>query len=200
MNSRDIYLAIANLCKAHAKSTCSLEEYLRTLLGEFRRHSAEENVPCESFVEILDAGFSAAASPYDPQWDTIALPTHAPCESFGDVERLLLNQIVDLHQMASQGMLANEMRYFGLTSPRGRSWYNFDARTFIECAAEGYFHGWQPGDETPREFVPGKVAVLNDLGEIMEVDPGDIVDPVLDCGQLPWTQIGRFLECGQWYE
>jgi hypothetical protein len=37
------------------------------------------------------------------------------------------------------GTLANDQRYFGVDSPRGSRWYNFDPLTFLECAVAGTF-------------------------------------------------------------
>jgi hypothetical protein len=36
--------------------------------------------------------------------------------------------------MAEAGMLENEYRYFGIESPTGFWWYNFDPRSYLEAA------------------------------------------------------------------
>jgi hypothetical protein len=102
--------------------------------------------------------------------------------------------------MAEQGMLADEQRYFGIDSPRGQRWYNFDACTFLECATAGSFGGWQAGDDTGREYVPGQVAVLGDHGTVTTADPQDVPDAVVLIGELSWEAFQSFLGCGQWYE
>lgn len=102
--------------------------------------------------------------------------------------------------MAEQGILADEERYFGIDSPRGQRWYNFDPCTFLECAVAGSLGGWQSGDDTGREYVPGQVAVMSDDGKVEVADPEDVPDPVISIGELSWETFQSFLGCGQWYE
>jgi hypothetical protein len=59
----------------------------------------------------------------------------------------------------------------GIDSPRGQRWYHFDPRTFLECATAGSYGGWQPGDETGRDYVPGPVAVMADDGGFFRGEP-----------------------------
>jgi hypothetical protein len=102
--------------------------------------------------------------------------------------------------MAEQGILNNELRYFGTDSPRGQRWYNFDPCTFLECAIAGSFGGWQSGDETGREYVPGPVAVLGDDGQVSTSDPRDVPDSIVSLRDVSWDDFRSFLGCGQWYE
>ena len=66
----------------------------------------------------------------------------------------------DLHEMDENDTLKNEQRYFGVNAPRKSYWYNFDPIGYLECATAGSFGGWEPGDETGRQFVPEPVALL----------------------------------------
>lgn len=85
--------------------------------------------------------------------------------------------------MEEQAHLQNQLRYFGIKSPRGHEWFNFDPFTYLECGADGTFGGWQPGDSTGRvpteEYVP---------------------EPEFAVDWIPWRQFTDFLRAGQWYE
>ena len=85
------------------------------------------------------------------------------------------------------GALASELRYFGVNSPRGGYWYNFDPCSFIECGMAGSFGGWQPGDNTGRDYVTGEVAEMSK-------------NPVFAMSSIPWDAFREFLWCGQHYE
>jgi hypothetical protein len=39
--------------------------------------------------------------------------------------------------MAEAGTLENEYRYFGIDSPTGFRWYNFDPCSYLECGVRG---------------------------------------------------------------
>jgi hypothetical protein len=119
---------------------------------------------------------------------------------FDSWESFALRQIVDLREMAEQGMLKDEQRYFGIDSPRGQRWYNFDPCTFLECATAGSSGGWQSGDNTGREYVSGPVAVLGDDGTVTVSDPQDVPRLVVSIGEVSWEDFQSFLGCGQWYE
>ena len=97
-----------------------------------------------------------------------------PAEGYHEWEARLDEQLRDLREMEAAGTLANEHRYFGVDAPSGARWYNFDPCTFIECAAAGTFGGWQEGDETGRMLVPGKVAVVDEAGNVKAMDPREI--------------------------
>ena len=70
--------------------------------------------------------------------------------------------------MAANGQLADDQRYFGIDSPRGGRWYNFDPAGYLECATVGTFGGWD-GEDDSRVLVPGKVAVLDPAGALLAV-------------------------------
>jgi hypothetical protein len=112
----------------------------------------------------------------------------------------ILRQVVDLREMAEQGQLADEYRYFGISAPRGPQWYNFDPCTFLECGTVGCFGGWEPEDETGRTHVPGPVAVLDEDGRIVSVDPQDVPNLVVPILEIRWEDFRELLEYGQIYE
>jgi hypothetical protein len=113
---------------------------------------------------------------------------------------VIIGQIVDLREMDRAGTFANDLRYFGVDSPRGSRWYNFDPLTFLECGAAGTFDGWRAGDPTGRELVPGPVAVLDASGQITAVDPKEIEASLFEIELVTWDQMADFLRSGQWYE
>jgi hypothetical protein len=102
--------------------------------------------------------------------------------------------------MAEQGILADKFRDFGVESPKGSRWYNFDPCTFLECATTGTFGGWEPGDETGRRFVQGPVAVLTEDGTLRDADPREEEREVVPLPGVTWKVFWNFLGAGQWYE
>lgn len=86
-------------------------------------------------------------------------------------------------------MLANDHRYFDVDAPRGGRWFNFDPLTYLECAVEGTFGGWQPGDSTGRDYVSAKNLELEDLET-----------PIFDIARVSWDQFADFLRAGQSFE
>lgn len=97
-------------------------------------------------------------------------------------------------------MLDNEYRDFGIDAPRGSRWYNFDPVSYLECGMDGALGGWEPGDTTGRQFVPGPVAVLDADRHFHSMAPQDMVDPLVEMFEVSWKQFQDFLECGQMYE
>ena len=82
----------------------------------------------------------------------------------------------------------------------GLALVNFVPAAYLECAAAGSLGGWEPGDPTGRDFVPGQVAVMDSEGNVQSVDPQNIDRTIVDISQLSWEQFQDFLVCGQIYE
>src|SRR5262249_30503299 len=126
------------------------------------------------FLKLISIACTASSPPFCGTWrcrfdnDLVDVP------GFAGWEACVLRKIVDLHEMEEQSLLRNELRYFGIDSPRGSRWYNFEPCSFLECAAAGFFGGWQPGDATGRKFVPGPVEILGDDGKITACNPQDV--------------------------
>ncbi len=167
-----------------------------------RYHTAAALTPDE-FFGILSDAFEAHGLPFEESLrtryvsDGNALAALPPLTRWG---YFLARQIVDLREMAEGGQLANDLRYFGIDSPRGSRWYNFDACTYLECATVGSFGGWEPGDATGRDFVPGEVVVTNPDGTLGSADPRDLPNPVVPLTAITWDDFYTFLGQGQWYE
>ncbi len=164
--NRDLYMAITDLVGEHKSGKRDLEEYLRSLWGEARRFSELLTLSANDFFGLLSAAFTQPAPPFNEEWRSQYEEHDPDAPGFSGWESFLLRQIIDLREMAEQGGLTNELRYFGINSPRGQRWFNFDPCTFLECATAGSCGGWQPGDDTGREYVPGQVAVIGDDGRI----------------------------------
>ncbi len=218
--NRDLYIAVADLTGRYRSEARGLEEYLRTLWESARRFRERSSLSPDEFIGLLSAAFALPAPPFDEAWrsryaedDTDPLQAciaakmglrqqshgqEADSPGFHNWESFVLRQIVDLREMDEQGLLADEMRCFGIDSPRGQRWYNFDPCTFLECATAGFCGGWVSGDDTGRDYVPGPVAVLGEDGSMTTSDPRDVPDPVIEIRELKWDDFE--LGCGQWYE
>jgi len=194
--NRDLYLYIAELIKQRASPQRDLETYLRALLHLGRAHAGTSGVSVETFATMLSAAFDSDVPADLPDQRPSNTEEHAPYRSW---ESHLLLQITDLRSMAANGTLEDKFRYFGVDAPSGARWYNFDPLTYLECGAAGSIGGWQEGDDTGREYVPGPVAVLEE-GKITAADPRDLVDPVVEISQMPWEDIEEFLWAGAFYE
>jgi len=198
--NRDLYLVIAELCGRAADQPRSLEDYLTALWQLAAAHRARAALTLSELAGLLDAALRADAPAFDPAWSQRHSSAGDRSGGHAGWERVILDQIVDLHEMAAAGTLANEHRYFGIDAPRGRRWYNFDPATYLECAVAGTFGGWQPGDSTDRKLVPGPVAVLDESGQLTSVDPAEIDHPIVDLGPISWEVFADFLVSGQCYE
>jgi hypothetical protein len=147
--------ALAN--EMASKTARSLEEYLRALWQLLRQAEGDE-ISFSKFSQALHDAFFADPLPFDEEWlqytPSIELITTRPRDltfpSPGDLKSdsgrtasfalfltMICYQIADLHRMAETGQLNSKYRYYGLTSPTGYSWYNFDPLSYLKCAAAG---------------------------------------------------------------
>jgi hypothetical protein len=178
--NRDLYLAVSQLIAQHRENARPLEEYLRALWGVALCHRERTSLTPDEFFGVLAEAFSAEPFPFEAElW----------LENHGDVYALgledtpgyqgwkyrIARQIIDLLEMAISGQLANEHRYFGLDSPRGSQWYNFDPCAFLECATAGSFGGRDWEDD-------------------------DTGDGVAALAAISWEEFREFLRAGQEYE
>jgi hypothetical protein len=198
--NRDLYLAISQLIEREKKSVRTLEEYLRALLGLAGRYRVETALPVAQFFALLDGAFTVEVGGFNPEWKSLYPDLHEESEGFEAWQATLIRQIVDLREMAEEGMLADPYRYLGIDSPRRRRWYNFDPYTFLECAMAGSYGGWQPDDETGRLYVPGPVLVLGEAGALESRNPEALEEPVFFLPEITWAEFCEFLLQGQYYE
>jgi hypothetical protein len=198
--NRDLYLAVTDLTGAQKSCPRSLEEYLRALWALGRSRREQTSLSGDDLLEMLSSAFNSSAPAFEEDWRARYNLDDEDLPGYEGWEARLLRQIVDLREMAEQGQLADEYRYLGISAPRGPQWYNFDPCTFLECGTVGCFGGWEPEDETGRTYVPGPVAVMDENGQIVSVDPRDVPNPVVSILEIRWEDFRELLEYGQTYE
>ena len=81
--------------------------------------------------------------------------------------------------------MADKYRYFGLNSPSGAYWYNFDPLTYLECGIRGTWGGYL--DDEVIVLIPRPAAEA-------------IEDRFYNLETFTWADFIAILECGQWYE
>jgi hypothetical protein len=118
--NRDLYLAIAELIRQQQLSARSLEDYLRALWEAARKYRERSPLAVDEFFALICGAFTLPVPPFDAAWRSRYTEDFADIPGFGGWEARVLRQVVDLHEMAEQGMLDDEMRYLGMDSPRGR--------------------------------------------------------------------------------
>jgi hypothetical protein len=187
--NRDLYLFVAALTENDEGDRRELEEYLRALWRLGSAQKANDRLTLECFARLLADAFEEQAPAFEAAWRAVADEGDKTQAGYSRWERTIFSQIVDLRDMREAGMLANEHRYFGMDAPRGESWYNFDALTYLECAVEGTFGGWRPGDSTGRDYV-----------HVNRIDPDDQDIPIFEIARITWDQFADFLRAGQWFE
>jgi hypothetical protein len=197
--NRDLYTFVSELCAEHQEGVRSLERYLCALwrLAHDRRDA--RGFALDDFANLLHEALDADAG--EPDLEKLESSDDAePSSGYEAWERAILRQIRDLREMAEADILTNDQRYFGVTSPRGGRWYNFDPLTFLECGVQGTFGGWQSSEDTRRVKVTGKVMVLGKDGSFQAVDPDDVPDPEHPIERVSWDAFRQFLLAGQMYE
>jgi hypothetical protein len=182
--NREIYTAVRGFSEKVEKSAMpSLETYLASLWSVVEQER-DVTVTPEKFVEWLERAFETPAPDFNPDWLCRTSYRDEACD-FDDWENVILYQIADLRCMDEAGMLANEYRYFGIDSPRGSRWYNFDPLTYLECGVRGALGG----------YAEDEVMVLIPPPEGESAD-----SPIYEVNQFSWDTFTWILKCGQSYE
>ena len=70
-------------------------------------------------------------------------------------------QLAELSRMRASGQLADDSKFFGIVSPSGHGWYNFDPFSLLECGARGLMD--HAGEDAP---VRGGWEMLGELLEM----------------------------------
>ena len=115
-----------NFCKSIVHVHGDLEEYLRKILEIVENHN-KKILEWQDMIDILTLKASGK---------------NKGKKNFVEKKKViqrLEKQIKDLHDMQENGDLDKEFKYFGLTSPSGEPWYNFDPATYLRCGAAGLF-------------------------------------------------------------
>lgn len=156
----DFRTAVLNILNEQKPTyTSSLKDYLRSLWCIIDRHK-EEPVSYPLFVSMIADTFSTEPMPFNTQWllyekdlywdwndeqgfyftkvyrDEHWEINETNIDPFHILEHTLLYQIADLYRM-SDHQLKDPYRYYGIDSPTGHTWYNFDVFTYWECATRG---------------------------------------------------------------
>jgi hypothetical protein len=198
--NRNLYEFVLRFMENHKKTTRTLEEYLCSLWSIVSRYRDSESLSLTDFVTILEGALAAPVPKFVPVCPSSELKSIPEYAGFEEWEETILVQIALLREMNLNGTLENEQRYFGVETPDGSSWYNFDPLTYLECGIVGAFGGWEPEDDTGRQLVPGKVLKNTDGGEALDLGPRDVQRPVLELRSISWADFIKFLECGRYYE
>jgi hypothetical protein len=124
----------------------SIEEYLRSVWSSILVH--RNDAPTyHLFGEILQKAFHAQPAPFESEWmkynaapqelrSLMVLEKPFSREAdFTCLKREILFLIAELHRM--QDHVQDKMKHFGVVSPTGHSWYNWDPFTYLECAMAG---------------------------------------------------------------
>jgi hypothetical protein len=124
-----------------------LEDYLGSVLRGVSRHPQDPPM-WHLLAQVLAEGLITPPAPFEPRWleytdppELLTQPHPVRVDPFTDVQHMLRYQIADLHRMAEVGTLNDPQRYFGIDSPTGHRWYNFDPSTFLACASSGMGEG-----------------------------------------------------------
>ncbi len=170
-----------------------MEDYLRALLS-LCLSKKNETPSIHLFYTMLDEAFTASPLPFEDEWLRV---TKSPDENqfmykftnpalfiatnlavnindpnFDFLQQVLIFQIADLRRMRDKE-LKDEYRYFGIDSPTGNRWYNFDPFTNLECG----------------------LRCLEDNAD-MEDEVGQPAEPM----PVTWKTLGQILEMGRVYE
>lgn len=187
--NQELYAHVVELARRPAPRP--LEEYLRALATLAAPLGDRADLSLDELGSLLERALSAPAPPFDASWER---------ERDVSWQETLRRQVVDLRELEASGQLADEQRYFGIDAPGGGRWYNFDVGSYLECGVQGAFGGWTPEENDGRVLVPGKVAVLDQAGQIVAVDPEELDRPEQPLERVSWEDFERLLWAGQSYE
>jgi hypothetical protein len=199
-SNRDLYLAIDALSKTHSGCARPLEHYLLSLLDSSQRYSERNDITLAEFYDLVSSSYTRDIPAFNPDWRDQYDKLPHERNDYAGFRATLIRQIVDLREMDENGTLRNEQRYFGASAPRHAYWYNVDPIAYLECAMAGSFGGWESGDETGRQNVPGPVVVFGNDGSIQTANPEDLHQPTVQMPSVTWEQFQAFIICGQSYE
>lgn len=152
----------------------ALEDYLRSVLGLVIVHR-ENPATWRLLADILTNALTHAPLEFDPTWleftgppDIVHEPDTDNTDPYEAVQHILRYQIADLHRMDEAGTLDDPWRSYGIDSPTGHRWFNFDKQAFLTCAASGMGgNGMGDGDSTTK-CSWADLAIILWLGQIYE--------------------------------
>ena len=147
-------------------TTRSLEEYLRALWSLIQQAQAKL-VTYALLGQLLHDAFLVEPLLFDEMWLQYEAPPDLDEDenqnSFPVLQQMIGYQIADLHRMDQAGLLENEWRYYGIDSPTGHRWFNFDPSSYLQCAVQSL---QEDGVSTEAGWI--NLAILLWLGQIYE--------------------------------
>ena len=207
VTNRELYVAATELLARHAASDRSLAGFLRSLRAAFEPHHQAAGLTPDQFLDAIEQGLAGPALGPDRAWRLEDLSAgEEPADAVG-VEKVLKSQVLDLEDAETSGAARDEYRFFGMAVGRPEAarratsdhYYNWTPLSYVECGVVGAFGGWEVDDDTGRVLVPGDVAVLTDEG-VVSMPADEVPSPVVELSMLSWSDVARFLWCGQHYE
>lgn len=154
MKNSDVYKLIISFDdKLKGKPLLSLEEYLSSL---WLVVSQEWELPLtiERFSVWIEKAFFVIPPVFNSDWlnrklDNQKEDVNYENATYQDWENVILFQIADLRRIAKISLLDAQAKHFGIESPSGEHWYNFDPLTYLECGVAGSMDGY---DDSPCEI------------------------------------------------
>ena len=151
----------------------TLKEYLMAFwhIVQFKK---ENELSLEVLCDVVEQAFNLEPISFDAAWLKYTNEPYIDFKKkdFKDFKNAILFQISDLHKMEDESLLDNELKYFGIDSPTGNRWNNFDPFTYLGCAT-GWFEDYY-----------GKYSIE---------EPDEETN-------ISWSMLIRFLEMGRLYE
>ena len=185
MTDRDLSTSIAELRENCENSDRQLEDYLLAFWFLASQYKHQAAIAANQFIELLRLAFTMEIPAFQDEWRSKKFNLYSDEEdSYLAFEGMILEQIVDLREMDEAGSLSSELRYFGLDSPRGNCWYNFDSLAYLECAVAGFDDDWEEAENIDT--------VLNKKASI---DSHSFTQD-----RISWSKIRDFFYCGRIYE
>ena len=156
-----------------------------------------EEIPSyDLFGQLLDQAFRTDPAPFEDAWlnrtrppdqgwlysdsfkrematrfgMTVRTEGRSRGEDFAFLQDTILFQIADLRRMHGAQTM-DKMRYFGLDSPTGSTWYNWDPFAYLECGTRGFISHLELGHY--QDFTEARcnwitLAVILELGQVYE--------------------------------
>jgi len=188
--NRDLYLRLLALGEHLTETGRALLDYLCALWAVSQPLAVDEELDGDRFAALLTAAVAANPARPCPSWSVEDFAVDGPYTGYRDFAKVIGTQVVDL--LAFQQSPPGPYAALGVDAPPrldgGRAtipvWCNFDAATFLECAAAGSFGGWS----------------IADGRRVPESRDARASDDVVPLPMITWGDVAAFLEYGQSYE
>jgi hypothetical protein len=195
--NRDLYQRLVATGAEMVQAGRTLDEFLRAWWSVGHLIADRETLDLTTVAVMIATSAVIEPPPLDPRWRTATYAYDKSTPPFEDWEMVVLSQIADLADFADEGPLS-EWAYFGIDAPRrdgvrrrtGLRWYNFNAKSYLECGMAGSLGGWDE-DDGLRVPVPGPSVPLKG-------NPGTDGERILP--SLTWTDLADIAINGQEYE